>query len=107
MESIQKTTIIYVLSAYKIRSVVKNKTIVKKNPKDAFYKEDELPDIDFYSPDPLRDVVDLSNKLHAVFPSFFRNPLPMDCRFRILDLEGDAKITFSIDGILIPVENVP
>ena len=42
-----------------------NKAIVKKEPKDAFYTEDELPDIDFYSPDPLRDVVNISNRLHA------------------------------------------
>jgi hypothetical protein len=42
-----------------------NNAIVKKNPKDAFYTEDELPDIDFYSPEPLKDVVELSNILHA------------------------------------------
>lgn len=42
-----------------------NKAIIDKNPKDAFYTEKELPDIDFYSPDPLTDVINISNLLHA------------------------------------------
>ena len=41
-----------------------NKAITNKNPKDAFYKDTELPDIDFYSPDPLNDVINISNRLH-------------------------------------------
>jgi hypothetical protein len=41
-----------------------NKTIMKKNPKDSFYKDNDLPDVDFYSPDPLNDVVNISNRLH-------------------------------------------
>ncbi len=41
-----------------------NKAVVAKEPKDTFYKETELPDIDFYSPDPLNDVINIANRLH-------------------------------------------
>lgn len=42
-----------------------NQAVISKDPKDTFYKGTELPDIDFYSPDPLNDVINISNKLHA------------------------------------------
>lgn len=42
-----------------------NKTIIAKNPEDAFYGPDEIPDIDVYSPEPLKDLVELCNKLHS------------------------------------------
>ncbi|QKF93805.1 polyA polymerase [Fadolivirus algeromassiliense] len=42
-----------------------NKVIVAKDPKDAFYDEDDLPDIDVYSPEPLKDLVELCNILHS------------------------------------------
>ena len=41
-----------------------NKAIIQKNPNDAFYKETKIPDIDYYSPDPLNDLKDLSDQLH-------------------------------------------
>lgn len=41
-----------------------NKLIRHKNPKDAFYPEDIVPDIDFYSPDPIVDMKELSNRLY-------------------------------------------
>lgn len=41
-----------------------NLVIKDKNPSDAFYTNTEFHDIDFYSPDPLRDLVDLCNTLH-------------------------------------------
>ena len=37
----------------------------------------------------------------------FLRPLPIDCKFLILDLEGLANTTLSIFLILIPVEKVP
>jgi hypothetical protein len=42
-----------------------NDIIKSKNKADAFYKEDELPDIDIYSAEPISDVVELCNTLHA------------------------------------------
>ncbi len=36
-----------------------NKVIVSKNPKDAFYDDDDIPDIDVYSPEPLKDLVEI------------------------------------------------
>src|SRR3972149_4964900 len=41
-----------------------NQVVILKNPKDAFYKENKLPDIDFYSPDPLYDLKELSNRIY-------------------------------------------
>ena len=41
-----------------------NKVIVKKNPKDAFYAKDNIADIDFYSPDPITDLMKICNILH-------------------------------------------
>lgn len=41
-----------------------NKLIEVKNPLDAFYGENNIPDIDFYSPDPIQDLIELSNILH-------------------------------------------
>jgi len=40
-----------------------NKTIVDKNPQDAFYDPNDLPDIDFYSPDPINDLMKICNML--------------------------------------------
>lgn len=42
-----------------------NKVIVAKDPKDAFYEDDALPDIDVYSPEPLKDLVQVCNILQA------------------------------------------
>lgn len=42
-----------------------NKVIIDKDPKDAFYDDDEIPDIDVYSPDPLKDLVELCDLLLA------------------------------------------
>ncbi len=38
-----------------------NKVIAAKNKDDAFYDETTIPDIDFYSPDPIADVYELCN----------------------------------------------
>lgn len=43
-----------------------NLLVRDKNPKDAIYTEDEMPDIDFYSPEPLRDLVKICNTLHQM-----------------------------------------
>ena len=40
-----------------------NKIIVDKNKKDAFYDDDDIPDIDVYSPEPLKDLVELCDIL--------------------------------------------
>ena len=39
-----------------------NKLIIQKKPDDKFYDDDEIADIDFYSPDPVQDILNLSNK---------------------------------------------
>lgn len=41
-----------------------NKVIAHKDKKDAFYKEDEIPDIDVYTPDPISDLVELCDILY-------------------------------------------
>lgn len=41
-----------------------NKAVVAKEPKDTFYKETAIPDIDYYSPEPLQDVKELADRLH-------------------------------------------
>jgi hypothetical protein len=41
-----------------------NKLIKDKSPKDVIYGEFAMPDIDFYSPSPLQDLVKLCNLLH-------------------------------------------
>lgn len=40
-----------------------NKAVITKEPKDTFYKETAIPDIDYYSPEPLQDVKELSDRL--------------------------------------------
>lgn len=40
-----------------------NQLIAAKNPKDAFYEEGKIADLDFYSPDPISDMIELSNIL--------------------------------------------
>jgi hypothetical protein len=41
-----------------------NKCVASKNKADAFYNDDDIPDIDVYSPTPIEDLVELCNKLH-------------------------------------------
>lgn len=41
-----------------------NLLIIDKNPKDAIYTEDDIPDIDFYSPEPLEDLVRLCDTIY-------------------------------------------
>lgn len=41
-----------------------NMLIRDKNKKDAIYKEDDVPDMDFYTPDPIGDLIKLCNLLH-------------------------------------------
>ncbi len=45
-----------------------NKIISNKNPKDAFYEKDDVPDIDVYSPDPIKDLVELCDMLSKEYP---------------------------------------
>jgi len=42
-----------------------NKLIINKNPKDAFYDDSDIPDIDCYSPEPIKDLVALCDELYA------------------------------------------
>ena len=43
-----------------------NELIINKNPKDKLYSEDkiEMPDIDFYSPTPVHDIINICKELH-------------------------------------------
>lgn len=41
-----------------------NLLVKDKNKKDAIYKDNKIPDIDFYSPDPIGDLMKLCNVLH-------------------------------------------
>jgi len=41
-----------------------NKLIILKNPSAGFYSENQLPDIDVYSPDPIKDLINMCNILH-------------------------------------------
>ena len=41
-----------------------NLLIKDKNPRDVFYKEHDYPDIEFYSPQPLQDLIHLANLYH-------------------------------------------
>ena len=41
-----------------------NKCVASKYKADAFYNDDDIPDIDVYSPTPIEDLVELCNKLH-------------------------------------------
>lgn len=41
-----------------------NLLVKDKNSKDAIYKDNKIPDIDFYSPDPIGDLIKLCNILH-------------------------------------------
>ena len=41
-----------------------NSLIVDKDPSDAIYKDYDTPDVDFYSPEPIQDLIKLCNILH-------------------------------------------
>lgn len=41
-----------------------NKLVMHKNPKDGFYPEHEIPDIDFYSPEPLQDMKAIADLIY-------------------------------------------
>jgi len=41
-----------------------NELIKVKNPKDAFYKDIDVPDVEFYSSEPLNDLLELCNRLY-------------------------------------------
>ncbi len=43
-----------------------NKVIINKNKKDNFLSDIEVPDIDFYSPDPLHDLFEICNMFHKM-----------------------------------------
>ena len=43
-----------------------NKVVMNKNKKDGFLGELEVPDIDFYSPDPLQDLYEICNMFHEM-----------------------------------------
>ncbi len=44
-------------------SYAHNKLVAQKNKNDAFLKELDIPDIDFYSPDPIYDLINICNTL--------------------------------------------
>ncbi len=44
--------------------IAHNEAILMKNKKDAFYQDDDYGDIDFYSYEPLQDMVDIANLLY-------------------------------------------
>jgi len=41
-----------------------NKNIILENPNDAFYSDDCFPDIDFYTPKPIDDLIEICDLLH-------------------------------------------
>src|SRR5438270_214111 len=41
-----------------------NMLIIAKNPSDAIYDENQIADIDFYSPEPINDLIELCNALY-------------------------------------------
>lgn len=41
-----------------------NKAIEIKNKDDVFYGPNKIPDIDFYSPEPIKDLIEISNRLY-------------------------------------------
>ena len=43
-----------------------NKLVSTKNPEDAFYKENSVADIDFYSPDPMGDLIKLADLFYQL-----------------------------------------
>ena len=49
----------------------------------------------------------MSYNLTLSLSSDFLSPLPIDCRTRITDLDGDANIILWMFLMLIPVEHVP
>lgn len=55
----------------------------------------------------IRQIIRYIINISFLFIFCFLIPLPIDCNTRITDFDGDAKITLFIDGILIPVEQVP
>lgn len=90
-----------------------NKVIIAKTPSDAFYNDKDIPDIDVYSPDPLQDVVDLSNLFKD---AGFKNIIGKDAQHKetykifvnqinVIDLSYVPKIIYNkipyieIDGI--------
>jgi hypothetical protein len=42
-----------------------NQLIIDKSKEDGFYKDYQTPDIDFYSPTPIQDLIELCNKLNS------------------------------------------
>lgn len=56
-----------------------NAVIKDKSPKDAFYLETCVPDIDCYSPDPITDLYELSNILHE---KGFKNVVAQEAQHR-------------------------
>lgn len=42
-----------------------NLLLIDKNPSEKIYKDNQIPDIDFYSPDPMSDLIKICNILHT------------------------------------------
>ena len=61
-----------------------NKLLISKNPSLAIYDEIDIPDIEFYSPDPMKDLIKLCDTLHE---KGFKN---------IIGQEAQHKGTYSI-----------
>ena len=56
----------YIKSTKKIiyGGYAQNELIKMKNTEDAFYKEIDIPDVEFYSHEPIKDGINLCNKLY-------------------------------------------
>jgi hypothetical protein len=61
-----------------------NLLISDKNPEDAIYSTEDIPDIDFYSPDPLKDLINLCDILYK---AGFKN---------VMGREAQHKETYSV-----------
>lgn len=56
-----------IYGGYALNLLIKN-----KNKKDAIYRDKENPDIDFYSPEPLKDLIELCNTIYDKGYKFIR-----------------------------------
>lgn len=54
-----------------------NETIKAKNPDDAIYDEYSFPDIEFYSPTPIADMIELTNMLYL---DNYKNPVAQEAQ---------------------------
>lgn len=70
--------------------------MIKKNPKEAIYGEFNPGDIDFYSPDPLRDTVEICNRIYkgGYYPVDGRNAQHKDTYKIFVNYKDFCDITY-------------